>query len=70
MKTIEEMFRKLSPDLQQEIVDFVQSLMEKRTRKSKGVLKLDWRGALKDIRDHYTSVELQHRMIDWWSDDE
>ena len=29
-------------------------------------MKLDWRGALSDMRDDYTSVELQHKILDWW----
>ena len=28
-------------------------------------LKLDWAGALKDLRDDFSSVELQHRARDW-----
>jgi len=29
-------------------------------------LRLDWAGALKDMRDQYTSVELQHKILDYW----
>jgi len=29
-------------------------------------LKLDWRGALRDWQDHYTSVDLQHKALEWW----
>jgi hypothetical protein len=29
-------------------------------------LKLRWKGALKDLRKDYTSVELQHKVLDWW----
>ncbi len=68
MKTIEETIRELPPELQQEVVDFVQFLIERRTRKPKGPLKLDWRGALRDLRDKYTSVTLQHKVLEWWGD--
>jgi len=34
----------------------------------RGELKLDWRGALRDLRDKYTSVELQHKVLEWWGD--
>jgi len=67
MKNIVERIQKLAPELQQEVEDFVQSL-EKRARKPKGQLKLDWRGALRDLRDQYTSVELQHKVPEWWGD--
>lgn len=67
MKNIVERIQKLPPELQQEVEDFVQSL-EKRVQKPKGQLKLDWRGGLRDLRDQYTSVELQHRVLEWWGD--
>ena len=68
MQTIEELIRQLPPDLQQEVIDFAKFLMQKRQRKASGELKLDWRGALRDMRDEYTSVELQHRLVEWWGD--
>ncbi|MGQ9628527.1 MAG: DUF2281 domain-containing protein [Anaerolineae bacterium] len=68
MKRIEEMIKELPPELLQEVEDFVQFLLEKRTRKPKGKFKFDWEGALEDLRDQYTSVELQHKALEWWSD--
>ncbi len=66
MGKVEEMIKELPPELQQEVEDFVQFLLEKRVRKPKSPLKLDWRGALRDLRDQYTSVELQHKILEWW----
>ena len=63
MKSIEERIKELPPELQQEVEDFVEFLIEKRARKPKAQLKLDWRGALRDLRDQYTSVELQHEIL-------
>jgi len=68
MKSFDETFKELPPDLQQEVEDFAQFLIEKRVQKSKGELKLDWRGALRNLRDKYTSVELQHKLLEWWGD--
>jgi hypothetical protein len=28
-------------------------------------MRLDWRGLLRDMRDEYTSVELQHKLSEW-----
>ena len=67
MGNIEDRIKQLPPELQQEVEDFVQSL-EKRVQKPKGQLKLDWRGGLRDLRDQYTSVELQHKVLEWWGD--
>jgi hypothetical protein len=68
MSTLKELVEQLSPDLQEEVRDFVEFLLEKRVAKRKGELKLDWRGALRDLRDKYTSVELQHKIPEWWGD--
>lgn len=68
MATIEDKIRELPPELQQEVQDFVDFLMEKYRPKKKVELKLDWRGALSDLKDQYTSVELQHKALEWWGD--
>ncbi len=68
MKTLEEKIKALPPELQREVEDFVEFLLERRGPKPKGKLKLDWRGALRDLRDQYTSVELQHKALEWWGD--
>jgi hypothetical protein len=31
-------------------------------------LKADWGGALADLSRQYTSVELQHKALEWWGD--
>lgn len=68
MQTMEDLIRQLPPDLQQEVKDFAEFLLEKRGRKAKEKLKLDWKGALRDMRDEYTSMELQHKIVEWWGD--
>jgi len=65
METLKEMIDKLPSELQSEVRDFIEFLLEKKMRKAKKKLKFDWAGALKDLRDHYTSVELQHKMVEW-----
>lgn len=68
-QTVKEMIDELPPELQQEVEDFVQFLLGERVRKPKGKLKLDWKGALRDLREQYTSVELQHEALKWWGTD-
>ena len=65
MSELEEVIKELPPDLYQEVADFARFLIEKRGRKPKGRLKLDWRGALENMKDQYTSVELQHKILEW-----
>jgi hypothetical protein len=68
METLKDLVGQLPPELQQEVKDFVQFLLERRVAKQKSELKLSWRGALRDLRDKYTSVELQHKVLEWWGD--
>ena len=63
MKSLEEKIKELPPELQQEVEDFVDSLTERQERRVRSQLKLDWRGSLRDLRDQYTSVELQHEIF-------
>ncbi len=62
-----EMIESLPPELQQEVKEFVEEL-RRREQEKREHLKLTWRGALRDLRDRYTSVELQHQIRDWWAD--
>jgi hypothetical protein len=66
MTAIEEQIKQLPPELQQEVQDFVQFLLEKKARKRRGKFRFDWAGALKDLGDEYSSVELQHKALEWW----
>lgn len=71
MKTemrLEETVKQLPPELQREVEDFVRFLLEKRVRKRGGKFTFDWEGALADLRDQYTSVELLHKSLEWWGD--
>ncbi len=39
------------------------------TRRSSGQrLRGDWGGALADLGQRYSSVELQHKAMEWWED--
>jgi hypothetical protein len=65
---IGKMIKVLPPELQYEVEDFVRFLLEKQDKKPRGDFKFDWEGALEDLRDQYTSVELQHKALQWWGD--
>ena len=65
MQTLKELIEKLPPELQQEVQDFVEFLLEKRAKRPKRKPKFDWAGALRDLRDRYSSVELQHKIAEW-----
>ncbi|GAB4579717.1 MAG: DUF2281 domain-containing protein [Anaerolineales bacterium] len=66
IQRIEPMIQEMPSEFQQEVEDFVNDLFEKHIKKPKSnrKLKLDWRGALSDMKDQYTSVELQHKILE------
>ncbi len=68
MENIEEMVKRLPPDLKREVEDFVNFLIEKKARRQGRKLRQDWAGALKDYRDKYTSLELQKKALEWRGD--
>jgi len=65
MKDIEERIKELPPELRREVEDFVEFLVEKRMKRPRGKPIFGWAGALKDLRDQYTSVDLQHKISEW-----
>ncbi len=64
-KSLEEVIKELSPDMQREVGNFVDSLIEKRSKKSNRRPQFGWAGALSDLRDKYSSVALQHKISEW-----
>ena len=68
MGSIEEKFNHLPPDLKDEVIDFIEFLLQKRAGQQRHKLKQGWAGALKDYRDRYTSLELQEKSLQWRGD--
>lgn len=68
MSTVEEtvkLIKELPVELQAEVRDFARFVKDTRVPRPRGEMKLDWRGLLRDMRDQYTSVELQHKINEW-----
>lgn len=68
MKSLEEIIFLLPPELKQEVKNFAEYLLETKVQPKQKFLRLSWRGALSDMRDEHTSVELRHKALDWWGD--
>jgi len=60
-----ELIEELPPELQEEVRDFARFLLERRASKLKRKPEFEWAGALKELRDRYTSVDLQHEISRW-----
>jgi len=65
IKELVELIEELPLELQEEVRDFARFLLERRARKLKRKPKFEWAGALKELRDRYTSVDLQHEISRW-----
>jgi len=49
-------------------MDFIDFLLVKKsanTQQNGDGFDFSWEGALSDIKDQYSSLELQHRSLDW-----
>ena len=61
MPKLKEKIDRLPPDLKKEVDDFVNFLIDKNKIEFNKP-KFDWAGALKNLKEKYTSVELQHEI--------
>ena len=63
--TIVEKIKELPPELQEEVIHFIDFLRTKKSSKRKKQPNLEWIGGLKAYRDQYTALELQKKASDW-----
>ena len=68
VRPIDEIVNELSPREQAEVRDFVEFLLAKQRSSPRRKPQFGWAGALTDMRDEYTSVELQHEITRWRSE--
>ena len=63
-KTLITQYYTLPKDAKQELADFLEYLLTKhqKQQKKKHTLSFNWEGGLSDLKDKYTSVELQHKI--------
>ena len=61
--TFIETFVKMPEKIQNQILDYVNSILKEDSKVSGKNFKFKWEGALKDMKE--TSVELQHKANEW-----
>ncbi|MEK7449563.1 MAG: DUF2281 domain-containing protein [Planctomycetota bacterium] len=66
-KEIEMKIRNLPVAIKREVLDYVEFLLRKYPvgGTPKGKFKFNWSGGLSDIKGKVTSVELQHKAMEW-----
>lgn len=56
----------LPKDLKKEVLNYIDFLLQKRVHsKNQGNFSFDWEGSLSELREEFTSVELQHKASKW-----
>lgn len=68
MEVIDEVMKKLTPELRSEVIDFARFLAQKLHKPRQNKLRLNWAGGLREYRNQYTSLELQKKVFEWWGD--
>ena len=66
-QAIEAKIEQLPEALQQEVLDYIEFLLQKYQAISneKRSFRFDWEGALSDVKDRFSSIELQHQSLEW-----
>ena len=64
-KPLAELVEDLTPELQAQVRAYVTQLLQHHAGQARQPLQQGWAGALCDLRDTTTSVDLQHRVADW-----
>ena len=69
MNTLQEQIEQLPTELRNEAELFIAALLERSTmRSAEKAPTFRWIGALKNIDDPRSSVEIQHAILDMWID--
>jgi hypothetical protein len=62
-RPIEDLVRTLGPEQQEAVRRFIEALASKRDNTPAPEPAFRWAGALSDMRERFTSVELQHALL-------
>jgi len=64
---IEMKIQKLPEEVKRQVLDFIEFLSNKYENReiSPKNFIFDWEGGLSDIEEQYTSVEFQHKALEW-----
>jgi hypothetical protein len=63
---VEPVIRKMPPDLQRKALKYIELLAGQKKEVRSGSMKFAWAGCCADLKEKYTSVQLQKKILDWW----
>ena len=66
-REVELKIKELPENLRKKVLDYIELLLEKHEKKEKRQAKFrfDWEGELSELREKFSSVELQHKALGW-----
>lgn len=65
---ITALLAELPSDLKKEVLDYIEFLLQKYKRDMKHEqFQFDWEGGLAELKAQYSSVDLQHKAMEWRS---
>ncbi len=63
--SVEEKIRMLPPDLREEAIHYIDELVKRSKRSPPSPIRFAAEGALAELGKRYSSVELQHKALEW-----
>lgn len=68
LKEIQDKLKQLSEGELDKVADFAEFLKNRHQKSSTKEPSFEWAGALEEFSDEYDSVELQHKISEWWAE--
>jgi hypothetical protein len=65
---VEPTIKKMPPELQQQVLMYIETLSRSTSETHHGTMKFEWAGCCEDMKNEYTSVQLQKKILDWWNE--
>ncbi len=66
-QVIQEKLEGLPPGIKQEALDYIEFLASKyQSSSNNDSFEFDWAGALEKMKNQYSSVELQHKVLEFY----
>ena len=63
--SVEEKIRQLQPDLREEAIHYIDELVKRSKRSPPASFRCAAEGTLAELGKRYSSVELQHKALEW-----
>ena len=64
---VEPALRKMPPELQRQVLKYIESLVVSSEKEEADAMKFTWAGSCSDLKDTISSVQLQKKILDWWN---